>query len=145
MDVSHLTSWVLELSSGSPEGQQVPCGLHVIRNQSLLPQRTDGGTIDPSLAVSPDKRLDIWLEEGSNHMAHLETNEEQALGAWGPVSKPERTAVINSYWVPVSPLQCGGVSCQSVPCHIVSRDEHFSRLAEVSGGKDVHPGTGKVL
>lgn len=41
----------------------------------------DGGTIDPSLAVSPDKRLDIWLEEGSNHMAHLGTYEEQALGA----------------------------------------------------------------
>lgn len=81
MDVSHLASWVLELSLGSPEGQQVPCGLHVIRNQPLLPQRMDGGTIDPSLAVSPDKRLDIWLEEGSNHMAHLETNEEQALGA----------------------------------------------------------------
>lgn len=142
MVVSHLASWVLELSSGSPEGQQVPCSLHMIRNQPL-PQRMDGGTIDLSLAVRPNKRLNTWLGEGSNHVVHLETNKEQALGA-GPVSKPENSShqlVLGA----CQPFAVGGGFCRSVPCHIVSRDKHLSRLAQVSGGKDVHPGTGKVI
>ena len=99
---------------------------------------------EPLIPLRPIKKLDTWLEEDRNHVAHLETNKEQALGVQAQFQS-QRTAAINSYWVPVSPLQCGGGSCQSVPCHIICRDEHLSRLAEVSGGKDVHPGTGKVI
>lgn len=77
-------------------------------------------------------------------MVHLETREEQVLDSGAQVQSLG-TAAINLYPVPVSPLQWGAGPGQSVPCHTVPRDEHLSRPAEVSGGRDAHTGTGKVI